>query len=158
MVRGWGIWADSWLPEQANFKVWSPVTILANDAKVCELIDPDTKNWRRDLVYSIFNLYEAKQIINIPISMRLPEDKLTWHWERDGEYSVKSAYRLLYEDKNRNLAESSNTRGQKLWKEIWKHPPKSNLKKKGMDFELQCPIRHTQEESQDHLFMHCQAT
>lgn len=53
------IWRDNWLPEQANFKVWSPATTLHLEATVSELIVEDTKRWKRDLIYNIFNPYEA---------------------------------------------------------------------------------------------------
>lgn len=170
-----GIWTDRWLPEQAKFKVWSPVAILPQDAKVCELIDPNTMKWRRDLVFSIFNRFEAQQIVNIPLSLRLPEDKLIWHWERDGEYSVRSAYHVIFEEKIRDAAESSNARGKKIWKEIWRAevpnrirnflwrlvrsilPTKVNLRRKGVALDTTCPICNMGEEDSDHLFMYCQA-
>lgn len=113
------IWNDNWMPEQSRFKVWSPVVGLPHDAKVSELIDPDLKKWRRDLVFSIFSHFEGQQIMSIPISLRLPEDRLIWHWEKDGEYLVRSTYHQLVEERSRNNAEPSNVRGQKIWKEIW---------------------------------------
>lgn len=115
-----GIWTDRWLSKQSNFRVWSPVTTLNQDAKVCELRDQDTKSWKRDLVFSVFNQFEVQQIINIPISLILPEDKIIWHWEKDGEYSVRSIYHLMCENNNRDNAESSNEKNQKVWKAIWK--------------------------------------
>lgn len=164
------------LLEQTNFKVWSPVATLSQDAKVCELIDQDTKNWRRDLVFNVFNQFEAQQIINIPISLRLPEDKIIWHQERDGEYSVRSAYHLICEDKNGGTPESSNARNQKKWKAIWKIPipncvwnflwriaknilpTRRNLRRKGVVLDPLCLICNVEEESQEHLFMSYQAT
>lgn len=82
-----GIWTDRWMPEQTNFRIWSQAINLPVDAKVYELIDPATKQWRRDVVFSNFSTFEAQQILNIPLSWRLPQDKLIWHWERDGNYS-----------------------------------------------------------------------
>lgn len=73
------IWRDNWLPEQANFKVCSPVTHFEADATVSELIDLDTRQWNRALLFRCFNRFEAQQILNIPISWRLPEDQRIWH-------------------------------------------------------------------------------
>jgi hypothetical protein len=88
------IWKDQWLPRQFDFKNRSPIVNLDEHALVSNLIDPDTKQWDRGLIYSTFNHAEAKQILSIPISQRSPEDKLIWHWEKDGDYSVRSTYHL----------------------------------------------------------------
>jgi hypothetical protein len=82
------IWKDPWLPELSSFKVWSPVCNLDEDVVVAELIDIDLKKWKRELVLSSFNEFEANQILNIPLSWRLPDDKKVWSWERNGNYSV----------------------------------------------------------------------
>lgn len=39
----------------AEFRVWSPVKILGENATVSELIDSDTKQWKRDLIFECFN-------------------------------------------------------------------------------------------------------
>lgn len=171
-----GIWTDSWLPEQTNFKVWSKGTNLQGNAKVVELIDHATKQWRRDVVFGNFSTFEAQQIINIPLSCRLPHDKLIWHRERDGNYSVRSAYHLLCDNKIRGLPENSGMCNQSLWKEIWRAPvpnsvrnflwrlgknilpTRANLPKKGMQMEPLCPLCNGAAESQEHLFMYCQPT
>lgn len=69
--------------------------ILEPQAKVEELIDRDLRQWRKDLIFSCFNPSEAMQIVSIPLSMRLPVDKIIWHKEKDGKYSVRSAYHVL---------------------------------------------------------------
>lgn len=120
------IWKDNWLLEQGKFKVWSPVKNLPQDAPVSELIDRDTKNWNRTKVFNTFNLYEANQIINIPISWRLPEDKRIWHWERNGNYSVRSAYHAIQDENNRENPEASSMSDQRLWRAVWNmHVPNS---------------------------------
>jgi hypothetical protein len=101
---------------------------LDEHALVSNLIDPDTKQWDRGLIYSTFNHAEAKQILSIPISQRSSEDKLIWHWEKDGDYSVRSAYHLLKDQCNPNLVESSSSHLKQLWKEIWKAPVPNKIK------------------------------
>ncbi|MCH83709.1 reverse transcriptase-like protein [Trifolium medium] len=101
------IWQDRWIPNQSDFKVWSPVNTLSEDSLVETLIDSDTKQWKRDLIHSCFNRTEAKQILSIPLSHRLPMDKLVWHWEKDGGYSVRSAHHLLQDIKKRDTPGSS---------------------------------------------------
>jgi hypothetical protein len=167
------IWKDQWLPRQFDFKIRSPIVNLDEHALVSNLIDPDTKQWDRGLIYSTFNHAEAKQILSIPISQRSPEDKLIWHWEKDGDYSVRSTYHLLKDQCNPNLAESSSSHLKQLWKEIWKAPVsnkiktflwrlsknilpiRENLLKKGILLDPIYPICHNEVESMDHLFLFC---
>lgn len=54
------------MPSLVGLKVLSPIRRLNQDALVCDLIDPDS--WKRDIVASWFYLFEAQEIINIPIS------------------------------------------------------------------------------------------
>lgn len=118
------VWKDNWLPEQGKFKVWSPVKNLPQDAPVSELIDREIKTWSRTKVFNTFNSYEAHQIINIPISWRLPEDKRILHWERNGNYSVRSAYHSIQDDNSRENPEASSLSDQRLWRAVWKmHAP-----------------------------------
>lgn len=66
------IWRDSWLPDQTEFKIISPVRNLELVAMVAVLIDEDSMQWRRDIILNCFSLYEAHQILSIPISHKLP--------------------------------------------------------------------------------------
>lgn len=140
---------------------------------MCDLIDPDTKQWKRDPVFSCFDQAEAQQIISIPISHRLPEDKLIWHWEKDGEYSVRLAYHILYDERYKNLPGPSHIIYSNLWKEIWHAsvpnrirnflwrlaknslPTRFNLSRKGVQVDLLCPLCFQAVERQEHLFMQC---
>jgi ribonuclease HI len=165
---------DKWLPNQAGFKVWSRCEDLEEGALVCELIDPDTKQWKRDLISHLFHSREAMQILSIPLSQRMPPDELIWHFERDGHYSVRSAHHLLKQNHSRDMAESSGHQTSKLWSEIWKAPvpnrvrnflwrlaknilpTRANLAKKGVQIENLCPLCNSEPETIDHTFLHCQ--
>ena len=41
---------------------------------------------------SLFLPFEARTILNIPLSHSLPEDQIIWVGNKKGEFSVKSAY------------------------------------------------------------------
>lgn len=69
------IWKDKWLPSPITFRVVSPVNVLAEDARVSELIDYKKKEWKKDLVESLFLPHEATSICYLPLSHRLPEDR-----------------------------------------------------------------------------------
>jgi hypothetical protein len=55
------IWHDNWLPSQAGFKVLTPINTLDSNAVVAKLID---------VIFFVFNSFEAKQIVSIPLSIR----------------------------------------------------------------------------------------
>lgn len=80
------------------------------------------------MIFSSFDRDVAQKIINIPLSMRLPADKLVWNWEKDGEYSIRSAYLLLCDAKARLQRGPSNPQRDKLWKEIWRAPIPNKIK------------------------------
>lgn len=57
-------------------------------------------------------------MLSIPLSRRQPDDTLCWDLEKNGEYSVRSAYRELFEDEwEGEEAAPSNT--MSLWKQVW---------------------------------------
>jgi len=87
---------------------------------ISELIDTNTKSWKRDLVRNVFSAFEAKQILNLPLSWRLPPDRRIWHWESDGNYSVTSAHYLIKEAATKDNPEASSSNDQSVWKALCK--------------------------------------
>ncbi|CAJ2652968.1 unnamed protein product [Trifolium pratense] len=122
------IWKDIWMPDMKIISSRNNNCPLSDDALVMDLIDVDTKQWMRDMIYSWFDSGTAKQIISIPLSLRLPSDTLVWNWEKDGAYSVRSAYHVICDEKERSLPGPSVTRKNKVWKEIWKAPVPNKVK------------------------------
>lgn len=167
------IWGDNWIPIQSDFKVYSPSRILEPDALVAELLDDDLKHWNEDLVLNCFSSYEAHQILSIPISFHFPIDNFIWHWEKDGKYSVRSAYRVLCDANCRSAGGSSHSDFEKLWNVIWKAPvpnkirdflwrlarnilpSRCNLKKKGIQLDTIFPLCNDGDDNAHHLVMHC---
>lgn len=70
------------------------ILVKITGLRVSELIDYDSKAWRKDLVESIFLPHEVATICQIPLSHRLPEDRLMWHYHPKGFYLVRSAYMM----------------------------------------------------------------
>ncbi|XP_024626573.1 uncharacterized protein [Medicago truncatula] len=167
------IWKDIWMPDLKLLEPGEGSLTIHVDACVKELIDEDTKQWNREVIFANFERDVAQNIVNTPLSMRLPADKLVWHWEKDGEFSVRSAYHLLCEEKARLQPGPSTPQRDKLWKEIWRAPipnkiknfmwrlaknilpTRTNLKNKGILLDLQCPLCHVENESSHHLFLKC---
>ncbi|XP_042944742.1 uncharacterized protein LOC122278629 [Carya illinoinensis] len=60
----------------------------------------------------------------MPLGPSPREDKLIWHYESSGEYTVRSAYKLFWSIKN-HRAEGSCSNYQELlgfWKQLWTMP------------------------------------
>lgn len=156
------IWKDNWLGD--NSMVWSrlPANVLGVDALVSELIDPD-----RYKITQWFDSRGATKIISTALSVRLPEDKFSWKWEKNDHYSVKTAYHSLCEANSRSWPSSSSTKDEQVWKEVWRAripnkikkfllrltksiiPTRSNLNKKGIVLDPICPSCHSSVETHE---------
>ena len=87
---------------------------------VCDLIDPDLKEWKTDVINSLFYDFEAALIKNIPLCRSIKDDVLIWPFNPDGIYIVKSSYRYLHEQQQHDLCRpSDNSVLKPLWKKIW---------------------------------------
>ena len=70
------IWNDKCLPSPTTYKVVSLPQSFDDYLMVSALIDYNTRRWKADLIQSIFLPFEAKTIINIPISYNLTVNKI----------------------------------------------------------------------------------
>ncbi|XP_044366918.1 uncharacterized protein [Triticum aestivum] len=86
------IWSDPWIPRGNTRRV---VSHRGNNliTKVSELINPITNKWDEELVRQTFTPEDTKCILQIPIQDHL-EDFTTWHYDKKGIFSVKSAYKV----------------------------------------------------------------
>ena len=64
---------------------------------VSDLIDPATKTWREDTVRSLFHPADAHEVLRIRIPAVQDEDFIAWAHEKNGLFSVRSAYKLEME-------------------------------------------------------------
>jgi hypothetical protein len=53
--------------------------------------------WDEEIVHKTFMTLEAEEIMKIKPGVSLSHDVLAWAFEKNGLYSVRSAYRLLKE-------------------------------------------------------------
>ena len=91
------IWKDRWLPSPSTYKVISPMIGLDPEATVDTLICDDSMTWNLPLLHSMFMARDVECILSIPLSKRKPSDVLLiWNGTKQGTFSVKSAYRILY--------------------------------------------------------------
>src|SRR3954467_10067109 len=65
---------------------------------------------------------EAKKIVSIPLPRLPTEDKLIWHHEKSGEFSVKIVYHDSVAFRDSHKPGPSSSTNNKLWHEIWRTP------------------------------------
>ena len=69
---------------------WDPSLQVVRD-----LFLPSLRIWNEELIDQIFYSWEAKIIKSIPVSKYVAADALIWPLSSNGEYTVRSAYKLL---------------------------------------------------------------
>lgn len=83
------------------------------------LVHHISKSWNRALVSQLFLTFEVERVMSIPLSSRLPVYTVCWDIEKNGVYSVKSAYKALWGDSNMEH-EVFASYTMDLWKKIWR--------------------------------------
>jgi len=172
------IWSDPWLPRDESRKPLTPRGHSLVES-VDELIDPHTGTWDEQLVSDLFWEEDAAVILALPIHQGR-ENFISWHFEKLGIFSVKSAYRvarkMVINSNTANGQQVSTSRGvDSVWKSIWRlkcpnklkhflwrfghnsHPLRINLVRRGMTIPTRCPVCNQSEEDGGHLFFKCKA-
>ncbi|KAL0008579.1 hypothetical protein SO802_010081 [Lithocarpus litseifolius] len=171
MIR---IYHDSWLPDPYNKRVVSPRDFLGNKALVFVLIDKEHRCWLPEAIDNIFLPHEATAIKSIPLSLRECEDKMFWPHFPDGNFSVRSAYRILMEEELKESPSPSDLSPTKrIWKGIWSLrvpnrvktllwragtdslPSKANLLKRRVLTDDLCPSCNLKSETSFHALWSC---
>ena len=119
------IWRDRWIPTPDNFQVVTPQGPNGELRKVAQLIDEDTGMWKVDQVRKFFFPHEANVILGMPLSSRMPEDSLIWAWSKNGDFTVRSTYKVALKVlKATRLSKDDGECFDKgkmagLWKLVW---------------------------------------
>ncbi|KAK2365042.1 hypothetical protein QL285_089842 [Trifolium repens] len=131
-------------------------------------MEQNPKKWNSDIVLSLFDQQTAARILATPLYSSVIDDKRIWRGESNGDYSVKSAYRICVQ----NL-DTSHLRVNGGWNLLWsiKAPPKVKtllwricrncaptrvrLRTKGVDCPLVCPLCNVEGEDSKHVFFSC---
>ena len=85
---------DRWIPNHPTNKILYPASEETDGLLVADLLDPDLQCWRRELITSLFHTNDAEAICRIPLSHRHVLDILAWMYNKNGMFSVKSAYKV----------------------------------------------------------------
>ncbi|KAM6569683.1 hypothetical protein CsatB_017668 [Cannabis sativa] len=129
-----------------------------------------SRNWDVKVVRDLFSLVDAATILGIPINQSAEGDYWYWFGEKDGSYSVRSAYKMIQDNK----FPPSNSDDNVFWKKMWsfKVPPKVkdllwraasnclatkvNLCIKKVLTDNVCPMCGIYVETEFHLLVTCQ--
>ncbi|KAL2927000.1 hypothetical protein RDABS01_000047 [Bienertia sinuspersici] len=122
-------------------------------------------DWNKELIAEVFEERDAKCILAIPLSERLPRDELIWAFSKDGDYSVKTAC-MIGKGCDLDLFHQA-------WVDIWavnaspkvRHflwrmctesiPVRGLLKERHITDVASCPWCKTHKESTQHALFEC---
>ncbi|KAK2664427.1 hypothetical protein Ddye_003001 [Dipteronia dyeriana] len=164
------VYKDCWLPRLVTFKIWSP-SILDANATVQSLITP-LGVWNSELIHQSFNQDDTLLILSLPLSSFNSTDRLFWHYEKLGAYSVRSGYRSgcsLIQEVGTYGSNSSGLRWNCFWHlkiyakvkhMLWRGchnwiPTNAHLSRKGINISYLCPLCFRRIESTMHALWGC---
>jgi hypothetical protein len=94
--------------------------LLNIEATVSNLIDASIASWNTTMVREIFDLEEANVICNMALSKYGQSDILLWRGTPNGNFSVRSAYFMELNRKQKEAGEASTPSDDEgFWKDIW---------------------------------------
>ena len=114
-----------------------PIPSMREDkpVHVSELIDKTSNSWNMQLLNTFFIPMDQEVIRNILLAWRRQEDFWAWQYEKNGIFSVRSAYRMLVHNREKrtawmeNIAGRSDTQAnEKEWTALWSVKVPSKLR------------------------------
>lgn len=173
------LWNDPWLPFPYSFKPFSSPMIGTERWVVGDLIDQDNREWLPVLIDELFTICEAEMIKKIMLSYRVFDDRVVWHFDNSGRFTVKTGYAVACNMVKLELRASSSEAlmgsCRSWWNKIWqvRVPPKIRafmwrlakgilptrvaLKSKFSIPETDCVFCNVCAESDGHIFVQCEA-
>lgn len=91
------IMSDNLILGSSNYKLLNP-HINCELVHVADLIDSEKREWKAELITSLFYAQDAVRILRVPLANFSHDDEVIWRCEPSGLFSVKSACRLLVQE------------------------------------------------------------
>ncbi|CAN1225361.1 Putative ribonuclease H protein At1g65750 [Linum grandiflorum] len=163
------VWTEPWLKSDTQLRITTPFNPQWPDLHVADLRHPFLAAWNSTLIDQIFTAMDSALIHAIPLDSATGQDQRIWHVSRNGDYTVKSAYRLYME----TVVDRTDHHISGKWKELWDLtlPPKilhflwrllrdvlptrGRLRRRGLDISDVCGICGQGYEEDWHLFLEC---
>ncbi|KAL0010887.1 hypothetical protein SO802_005995 [Lithocarpus litseifolius] len=131
---------------------------------------------RTELIHLSFHPDDAEEICRIQLSRRQVADSIIWSCNKNGNFSIKSAYKVARKIQGEVRAESSaSTAGKKVWHSLWSLkilnkvkvfgwracteilPTRANLVRRRVIPDDKCPICLRELETTIHAIWECAA-
>jgi hypothetical protein len=92
--------------------------------RVNSLFGNGPNGWNEQLVHAMFLPHDAEEIMKIKVPIHDLEDTIAWHYEKNGKFTVRSAYRLASSINSEPPPSSSKAPSgtRKIWNKIWIAP------------------------------------
>lgn len=128
------MWNDNWLPRPNMMR---PLAALKENKPemVSELVDEGARTWNVQMLQEHLLPMDVMIVRRIPLPSTNFEDTWAWSQEKSGNFSVRSAYRMLIDTRNRREAwldgrpgNSDPAREEKAWAKLWKYRIPSKLR------------------------------
>ncbi|KAL5572975.1 hypothetical protein UlMin_022572 [Ulmus minor] len=110
------IFKDRWLPIPPLYKP-SSLPPFPRNFNV-GMLRLESGDWNMPLIEHLFGDEDASVILSLPIGSFDYTYILIWHFTKDGEYSVKSGYKVALESKG-FIEPSKSGPMQQWWKLLW---------------------------------------
>ena len=122
------VFNDPWLPRPYSFLPITRSSSVQTELKVKDLINATDNCWNMEAVEAHLWPIDHNEVLKVPIGLFRGEDSLLWHFDKKGEYSVRSGYKAAIESRNQ-VGGSSNEEAVKWWKYLWglRIPPKVKI-------------------------------
>ncbi|CAN0878596.1 Putative ribonuclease H protein At1g65750 [Linum grandiflorum] len=164
------VWGEPWLREPDSLFLDTPMPHQAEDLRVCDLFLPCRKEWDINMIEANFTTRDTTTILSLPVCSSTGMNRLIWHYNNNGIYTVRSAYRVYLDQ----IADRSNHAQPGEWRRLWKLqvPPKmahfiwriahqvlatrGRLRQRGTNVNGQCGVCGKEYETDWHLFLECE--
>lgn len=170
------VWLDKWIesPVEGLRAPWIRNITFDVNLMASSLIDPETKRWNAQSLSEVFVRSDVEILMrNQPVPEK--DDFFSWNFNRNGQFTVKSAYWLASSLKSeKNLPEATmnpslNTLKEKVWKVqtspkirvfLWKSlsealPSAELISARGMKVDMRCQTCGEEPESINHMLFQC---
>ncbi|PWA65252.1 hypothetical protein CTI12_AA315900 [Artemisia annua] len=165
---------QKWIPYPEDFYVRHPRGPFSPDTFVSDFINNGA--WDISKLNDVVLPEEVSLISQIPISKSGAPDKLVWHYDAKGSYTVKSGYQqALVQRENHSdmIASTSSALNKSFWKQLWnlKTLPRvkffwwkacsnalathENLSRRGCNCSPICSICYSKVETVEHMLFEC---
>ncbi|CAL2241193.1 unnamed protein product [Prunus armeniaca] len=99
--------------------------LVGNGGSISDLIDVVNRPWNSDSLTLLFSHEDQLVIKSISLSLKFPANRLIWHYNAKGSFTVKSAYHVAYSSLQDHCLTASTYVGgsngySHLWSTLWR--------------------------------------